>query len=111
VGRARIRDGAVLVPLACSSGSGCSITATLSVIERVRGGTVAGIAVRSHRHRPKVAVVGRASTDVAAGQHTTLKVGLNRLGRRLLRRFGTLTATLRLFQDGRTVKTRRVRLS
>jgi len=78
VGRTRVRDGVVLVPLACSRGSGCSIIATLK-----------------HRLRTKVGVVGRASTDVAAGQRKTLRVGLNRLGRRLLRRFGKLRVTLR----------------
>ena len=111
VGRTRVRDGVVLVPLACSGGSGCSIIATLSVVKRVRGGSVVGIAVRKHRHRTKVAVVGRASTDLAAGQRKTLRVGLNRLGRRLLRRFGKLWATLHVAQNGKTVKTRRVGLS
>jgi hypothetical protein len=90
VGSVRVRHGAVLVPLACSGGSGCSIVATLTVA--------------------KGRVVGRASTRLAAGQHKTLKVGLNRLGRRLLRRSGKLTATLRVAQDGKTVKRRRVGL-
>ena len=110
VGRVRVKDGVVRVPLACSGGSGCSIIATLNVVERVRGRSVAGIAARNHRLKTKVAVVGRASTDLAAGQRKTLMVGLNRLGRRLLRRFGKLTATLLVTQDGSTVKTRRVRL-
>ncbi|HKG40421.1 MAG TPA: hypothetical protein VKB25_15645 [Conexibacter sp.] len=111
VGRTRVRDGAVLVPLSCSGGGGCSIVATLSVVERVRGGSVVGIAGRTHRHRTKVGVVGRASTHLAAGQRKTLRVGLNRLGRRLLRRFGQLEATLRVAQGGKTVKSRAVRLS
>jgi hypothetical protein len=83
----------------------------LSVVERVRGGSVMGIAVRKHRLRTKIGVVGRASTDLAAGHRKTLRVGLNRLGRRLLRRFGKLRVTLRVAQDGKTVKTRRVGLS
>jgi hypothetical protein len=111
VGRTRVRDGVVLVPLACSGGSGCSIIATMSVVERVRGGSVVGIAVRKHSLRTKVGVVGRASTDLAAGQRKTLRIGLNRLGRRLLRRFGKLRATLRVAQDGKTVKTRGVGLT
>jgi hypothetical protein len=111
VGRTRVRDGVVLVPLACSGGSRCSIIATLSVVERVRGGSVVGVAVRKHRPRTKIGVIGRASTDLAARQRKTLRVGLNRPGRRLLRRFGKLWATLRVAQDGKTVKTRRVRLS
>lgn len=110
VGRIRVRHGAVLVPLACAGGSGCAIGATLSVAERVRRGRVVGIAAGKRRLRTKVGLVGRASTDLAAGQRTTLRVGLNRLGRRLLRRFGRLRATLRVAQDGKTV-TRRVRLS
>src|SRR6185503_18648243 len=80
VGRTRVRDGVVLVPLACSGGSGCSIVATLSVVERRRGGGVVGIAARKHHHRTRVGVVGTASTDLAAGQRKTLRVGLNRLG-------------------------------
>jgi hypothetical protein len=96
VGRTRVRGGVVLVPLTCSAGSGCSIVATLS---------------RKHRHTTTVGVLGRASTDLAAGQRKTLRVGPNRLARRLLRRFGELRATLRVTQDGKTVKTRGVRLS
>jgi hypothetical protein len=111
VGRTRVRHGVVLVPLACSGGSECSVVATVSVVERVRGGRLVGIAVRQHRHRAKLGIVGRASTNVAAGQHKTLRVGLNRLGRRLLRRFGKLRATLRVAQDGKTVKTSGVGLS
>jgi hypothetical protein len=68
------------------------------------------LSVRKDRHRTKARVVGRASTDVAAGQRKTLEVRLNRLGRRLLRRFGKLRATLRVAQDGKTVKARGVRL-
>jgi uncharacterized repeat protein (TIGR01451 family) len=101
VGRLRVRGGVVLVPLACSGGSGCSIVATLGLVER------AG----KHRLRTKVGVVGRASTDVAGGQRKALRVGLNRLGRRLLRRFGRLRVTLRVVQDGKTVARRRVGLS
>jgi hypothetical protein len=111
VGRTRVRNGVVLVPLACSAGSGCSIVATVSVVERARGGRVVGIAVRRHRNRTHVGMVGRASSDLAAGQHKTLRIGLNRLGRRLLRRFGKLRATLRVAQNGSTVKTSGVRLS
>jgi hypothetical protein len=66
---------------------------------------------RLQRQPTKVRVVGSASTDVTAGQRKTLTVGLNRRGRRLLRRFGELRATLRVAQDGKTVKARRVRLS
>jgi hypothetical protein len=110
VGRTRVGHGVVLVPLVCSGGGGCSIVATLAVLERVRGGSVVGIAARKHRLRIKVGVVGRAAADLAAGQRKTLRVGLNRRGRRLLRRFGKLRATLRVTQDGKTVKTRRVGL-
>lgn len=110
VGRTRVRGGAVLVRLACSGGSGCSIVVTLSAVERMRGRSVVGIAAGKHRVRAKVVVIGRASIDVAAGQHKTLRVGLNRLGRRLLRRFGRLRTTLRVAQDGKTVTTRAVRL-
>ncbi|HEX4805065.1 MAG TPA: hypothetical protein VFU94_04120 [Conexibacter sp.] len=100
VGGTRVENAAVLVPLACSGGSGCSIVATLSVVERVR----------KHRHGTKVVMVGRASTRVAAGQRKTLSVGLNRLGRALLRRSGRLRATLRVTQGGKVVKLSRVRL-
>lgn len=96
VGRARVRNGVVLVPLACSAGGGCSVSATLRVADR---------------HRTKRRVVARASTDVAAGQRKTLRLRLNRLGRRLLRRLGTLRATLRVAQDGKTLRTRTMRLS
>jgi hypothetical protein len=111
VGRTRVRDGVVLVPLACSAGSRCSILATLSVVERVRDGSVVGIAAARHRHGTKVVVIGRASADVGAGRRKTLRVSPNPRGRRLLRRVGELEATLRVTQDGKTVKARRVRLT
>jgi hypothetical protein len=77
----------------------------------MRGDSVVGVAVRKHRLRARLGVVGRASTGVAGGQRKTLRVGLNRLGRRLLRRFGKLRVTLRVAQGGKTVKRRRVGLS
>lgn len=110
VGRMRVRGTAVLVPLTCSGGGGCSIVATLTVGERVRRGRVVGVVAGRRRLKTKVVVVGRASTDVAAGQRRTLRLALDRLGRRLLRRFGKLRATLRVVQDGKTVKTRAVGL-
>lgn len=57
------------------------------------------------------ATMGRASTDLMAGQRKTLRVRLNRLGRRLPRRFRDLRATLRVAENGKTVKTRRMVLS
>lgn len=106
VGRVAVRAGAVVVQLACSSGTSCGkVTASLSVLERLQGGRVVAISAKKHRRQAtRRVVVGRSSVQLGAGQRVQLRVGLNRAGRQLLRRFGKLHATLRVGVGGRLVK-------
>ena len=109
VGRVRVQGASVVLQLACSAGGGCGkVTATLSVLEHLRAGRVVAISAKKHRRQAtRRVVVGRASVQLAAGQRRQLRVGLNRAGRLLLRRFGKLRATLRVAQGGTAVKTTR----
>ena len=111
VGRTRVRDGIVLVPLVCSGGSGCSIIATLSVAERVRVAAWWALLSGSTATEPRSGWSEERRPTWRPVSARRSGSDLNRLGRRLLRRFGNLRATLRVAQDGKTVKTRGVRLS
>jgi hypothetical protein len=111
VGRSSVRGGVVLVPVSCSGGSDCSkITATLSVLEQLRGGRVVAISSKK-RLRTKRVVVGSASVQLGAGQGATLRVGLNRAGRLLLRRLGSCGRRCASRSGRRSLQTPGTRLS
>jgi uncharacterized delta-60 repeat protein len=110
VGRALVRGSLVLVPVSCSAGGGCpNITASLSVTERLRAGRVVAVAAKKRLGTKRV-VVGKASVSLAGGQSKQLALRLNRVGRRLLRRFGRIKATLRVVEDGRAMRRVGVRI-
>jgi hypothetical protein len=83
--------GAVSFKIDCVAGP-CSGTAVLTVVERVHAGHVLSLARR--RVRRRTVVVGRVGFVLGPGQTTRVVVGLNPTGRRLLKRFHRLPATL-----------------
>jgi len=100
VGAARAAAGEVEVTLTCGKGPAtaggliCEGEGRLLTIEHLRGRQVAwlsrihsGVRRRIRRH---TAVVGSARYKLMAGQKLKLRIALNALGRRLLRRFHRL---------------------
>jgi hypothetical protein len=71
----------------------------LTVTETLKGGRVIAIDARNHNGmRRKVLTVGSTSVTLAAGQTRTVRVALNRLGRKLLASRRHLKATMRVSQ-------------
>jgi len=110
IARVSVRGSIVLVPVSCSAGSGCaSITASLSVVERLRAGRVVAVAAKK-RLRTKRVVVAKASASLGGGQSKQLALRLNRAGRRLLRRFRRIRVTLSVAQGSRVMRRTTLRL-
>ncbi len=81
------------IALRCSKQAACPVTITLTATEAVAG-SHAHSSARGHRSRFKVVVVGSQTVRVAAGDHRTVTVSLNRTGARLLSSTHTLRTVL-----------------
>ncbi|MHB8658636.1 MAG: hypothetical protein ACYC91_11900 [Solirubrobacteraceae bacterium] len=85
-GPARVHGGSVSTAISCAGGSGCTVSAQLTV--RLRGAKV----VRAFTAR--TVVVGRTSIGLGGGRTKSILVRLNARGRLLLSRQKRLPATL-----------------
>lgn len=85
------RNGAVKLTLSCAPRSGgCRVTAALTSVTTRRS----KISAHAKRHRPRTVALGAKTITIAAGNTTTVSVGLSRSGRRLLARFHRLPARM-----------------
>jgi hypothetical protein len=95
VGHLTVHGRHVSFVLACSgpAGSSCTLRATLTTTEWLRGRHVRAL---SARHRPRNRIVTVASTrlTIAAGARRTVTLSVNSAGRRLLARFHRLPLQL-----------------
>jgi len=104
---ARVRRGRALLRLSCRGGGACRGALRLIARVRVRRGTgrrSRGSAARRARNM----LIGKARFSIPAGKKRVIRVGLNRKGRRLLRRARRHRLEVRL--RGRGVKNRAVLL-
>jgi hypothetical protein len=95
-----VKHGIVDVRVTCagSSGSHCVDSAQLIVVETLRGSHVVAVAARHKKPRKRTVVVGSSSATLAGGQATTLTIGLNVVGKALLKSFKTLPVGVRIEQ-------------
>src|SRR5262249_34513302 len=98
------------VSLTCrgQAGQTCPVTLTLTVTEKLRGNHIVAISAAAKKLKTKRITVGRASTKLSASRRTTVKIGLNATGERLLKKYRKLTTTLRVIQGGKTVSTKKI---
>ncbi|MBW8018024.1 MAG: hypothetical protein FVQ82_17785 [Planctomycetes bacterium] len=96
-GTAAVKGGRALVKLSCRAAGPCK--GTLKLLARVKTGKPKHRKIRS-------VLIGKASFNLAPGASRTLRVKLNRAGKRLLRSGRTLRARA----TGRGVKSRTVKL-
>jgi hypothetical protein len=108
----KVSGQTVGVTFACNGvpGQTCPITLELTVTETVRGSKVIAVsaAKRKAKAKRRTVIVGRAATNLSAGHRTTLKVSLNKTGKRLLRKYRKLKARLLVIEAGKTVARRTV---
>jgi Glucodextranase, domain B len=95
-GRPHAVAGRVRFTLACAVAL-CRGNARLTTSERLRRGSLVGLAAARHRApgtRKKTVTIGQVNFAIPAGTSRTISVALNKTGRRLLKRFGKLPARL-----------------
>jgi hypothetical protein len=96
------------VLIGCSGSSSCALRLTLSVVETVKGDKVmlATASAGTEKHSAtikKTVVVGVKTVVIARGKSETVKLKLNRAGRRLLTAHRRLKTKLTVAEAGRTV--------
>jgi hypothetical protein len=94
--QAQVEEGKALVGLICGGSAACE--GRLSLLAPTAGAS----AVKA---KPKTIVYGSASYKLAAGAKGTVKVKLNRRGKKLLQKHAKATVTLRLSPKGGTATT------
>jgi hypothetical protein len=97
----KVRGSTARVRISCAgpTGATCVLALKLTVTETLKGHRVVAVTARSSGHKVRrVVVIGRANAVLVAGETETVRVSLNRVGRRLLARHSRLTATLRVTQ-------------
>lgn len=102
VGPAHLLKGNLTVAVACNGpgGTSCTVKATLSTVEKLRGGRPSSLAAPAAAPRTKTVTVGSVSATIAAGTKQTITIKLNATGRSLLARFHKLPAHLAVAQQG-----------
>ncbi len=107
---ASVSGTTVIVPVSCTGGGSCALTAALSVVETLRHGKITAVAAAAKTRRRTVAL-GSASVTIAAGTTRTIRVALNQTGKRLLTTHAPLAVRLKVSQSARTVAMSTVRIT
>jgi hypothetical protein len=111
-GHARVSGTAVSAPITCTGNTSCNVSLKLTVTETLRRHKLVAVSDRKAKVTHKTVVVGTASATIQAGRTVTVRVSLNRAGRRLLAARHTLrarlTVTQRVAGGSRTVSTQKV---
>jgi hypothetical protein len=117
VGHAKVTGQTARVRVSCTgpSGSRCSVGLSLSVTETFRGHRLIAVTAR-HGRSKKVVILGTASARLDAGASQTVRISLNRNGRKLLAARHVLRVELRVTQalgngHDTTVSTQTVKFS
>jgi hypothetical protein len=102
VGRPHVSGKTVTVQLQCagSSGSTCITVLTLTGTELIRAGKVIAVIAKVKTTRKPVRL-DRATLTMTAGQTTSVRMSLNRLGIALLAKLHTLIAKLTVAENGK----------
>jgi hypothetical protein len=112
VGHARVSGTTVSVPITCKGDTSCTVSLKLTVTERFRGHKLIGVSARKAKVRHRTVVVGTATARIKAGRTQTVRISLNRAGRKLLaarHKLGVkLTVSQRIAGRSRTLSTQKV---
>jgi hypothetical protein len=112
VGHARVSGNTVSVPIKCKGNTSCRVSLKLTVTETFRGHKLIAISARKAKVRHKTLVLGSTSATIRAGRTSTVRISLNRTGRKLLaarhKLTAKLTVTQRIAGRNRTLSTQKV---
>jgi hypothetical protein len=101
VSAARVSGSAASVRVSCTgpAGATCLLAFKLTVTETFKGHKLVAITARANRRRTrKLLQVGTANASLKAGQTQTVRIGLNRIGKRLFASRHGLKAKLQVTQ-------------
>ena len=109
VGHARVSGKTVSVPITCKGDTSCTVSLKLTVTETFRGHKLVAVSARKAKVTHKTVVLGTASATIRAGRTATVRISLNRAGRKLLaarhKVTAKLTVTQRISGHNRTLST------
>ncbi len=112
VGHARVSGKTVSVPITCKGDTSCTVSLKLTVTETFHGHKLVAISARKAKVTHKTVVLGTASATIRAGRTATVRISLNRAGRKLLaarhKVTAKLTVTQRISGHNRTLSTQKV---
>jgi hypothetical protein len=112
VGHARVSGSAASVPVTCKGDTSCKVSLKLTVVETFHGHKLVAVSARKAKVTRKTVVLGTASATIKAGRKATVRIGLNRTGRRLVaarhKVTAKLTVTQRIAGRNRTISTQKV---
>jgi hypothetical protein len=91
----KVKGRVALLALSCGAGAGCAGTARLSVAAKAKRGAAA-----SAGHRQRQVRIGKATFDLAAGRHRTIRVPLTKKGGALVAAAGHRGLGARLAGSG-----------
>jgi len=119
-GRASVKhistSGATIsVRVRCKGSTSCKIKLTASVLETIRGGKVIAVAAstktsKKKKTTKKTITIASETTTIPAGATKTIKLTLNRAGKKLLAKHHPLKAKLTLTQSRKTVSRKTITL-
>jgi hypothetical protein len=95
VGPTTASSSGVNFSLSCQAAAGtiCDGHAQLSTLEKLLGSKLLGLSAKNKRHSKRV-IIGQRTFSLPAGQTERVSVALSATGKKLLKRFGKLPATL-----------------
>ena len=95
-----VHHSTALVPVTCAGAQGsCTVTATLSVVERLADGHIVALSASRRRSTTRVLAIGKRTITLAHGRHATLMAKLNNAGMRLLARRHRVAVRVRVSQS------------
>ena len=113
VGHARVSGNTVSVAIRCKGDTSCKVSLKLTVIETLRGHKIIAVSARKAKVTHRTVVLGTASATIKAGRAQTVRVSLDRTGRKLPaarhKLTAKLTVTQRIAGRNRSVSTQKVK--
>jgi hypothetical protein len=98
VGHARVLGTTASVKITCKGATSCKVSLRLTVRETLKGHRLVAVSARKQKLTHKTVVLGTASATIGAGHSSTVRIKLNRTGRKLLAARRRVTAKLTVTQ-------------
>lgn len=110
VGQATVSGTTASLPVTCAGTAACTVTLTLSVVEKLRNGRVVGVSAAKRKAKTikKTVVVGRTTVTIPPRTTRVVRLSLNKAGKRLLAKRSPLKVRLTVTVAGKTMSSTKV---